>query len=168
MRVFVSFYAVFVLKLIDLQGGSAVTDELFSTFDFNNDGVITREEFNVAAQEMLLRVQPPRYSTGGSADESAPYGSPGPGSVGTDRTASDYASPSPSNASASFSLSTSSQLQGAVSVEIVHKRDVRTHEGKYTGPMLIDPSGAIAALKTMDVTPKTMDFRGAHQARRRR
>ena len=59
--------------------------------DLNDDGVITRQEFDVAALELQLRNQAPvgggRYDST-SGNESWLSQSPKDGSVGTDRTAS--------------------------------------------------------------------------------
>jgi hypothetical protein len=116
--------------------------------DFNKDGVITREEFDVAVLAEQLRNQLPvgggRYdstqgndswlsrSPGGAAD-----------SVGTDRTASDFSgsggSPSPIH---QYNTSPS-QRAAATSAMVTYKREVKTLEGVYTGPMLLDPTGAL-------------------------
>lgn len=116
---------------------------LFSQMDFNNDGVITREEFEVAALELQLRNQQPvgggRYdATGGSDSWLSRSPEDRSRSVGTDRTASDFSgsggSPSPIQ-----QQHTSPTRSGA----IMYKRDVKTLEGVYTGPMLLDPAGAL-------------------------
>lgn len=100
--------------------------------DLNDDGVITRQEFDVAALELQLRSQAPvgggRYdSTNGN--ETWQSQSPTYGSVGTDRTASDF--------------SGSGGSPYSPSVKIMYKRNVKTLEGEYTGPMLLDPAGAL-------------------------
>lgn len=104
--------------------------------DLNDDGVITRQEFDVAALELQLRNQAPvgggRYDST-SGNESWLSQSPKDGSVGTDRTASDF------SGSGGSPLS----YNASPSVKIVYKRDVKTLEGEYTGPMLLDPAGAL-------------------------
>ena len=114
--------------------------------DLNKDGVITREEFEVAVLAEQLRNQQPvgggRYdSTQGN--ESWLSRSPGgaAGSVGTDRTASDFSgsggSPSP------IQQYNTSPSQRTTSAMVTYKREVKTLEGVYTGSMLLDPTGAL-------------------------
>ena len=110
--------------------------------DFNKDGVITREEFEVAALALQLRNQLPvgggRYdSTQGNDSWLSRSPDDAARSVGTDRTASDFSgsggSPSPIQ---KYNTSPTSAM-------VTYKREVKTLEGVYTGPMLLDPTGAL-------------------------
>lgn len=126
-----------------LGGDGLLMQDLLSNMDFNSDGVITRQE--VAELALQLRNQLPvgggRYdSTHGNDSWASRSPADGSRSVGTDRTASDF---SGSGATPSPILPHNVSPSHSEQPQMMYKRDVKTLEGVYTGPMLLDPAGAL-------------------------